>query len=265
MKTVAAFSPFAARRRVAGFTLMEMVMAMTVFGLLVAMVFAMLDGMLQTTAGLQDNQNRSDQVDRLYGFINNRLKNLPADSVLVSYRRGDGDGLVQDGIIFGHGKDLTVLDAKPQSNGYYTIRLATLDPSTLPQNSPALPVQLFQINVINDSGIVWKVLVKDVAHLSWKFLRFNNTTWDDTWADPLSVPTLVEFMVQQAADLKPSTMDFWIPRLVPGTVVMTGVGGPNGGGGGGPGPGPGPAPGPRNNRPPGANPPNAPGLPGFNR
>jgi prepilin-type N-terminal cleavage/methylation domain-containing protein len=202
------------RKKNAGFTLLEVVITMIIFVLLCAAVFGLMSGVLQSASSLQDNQNHRDQLERLNAFLEKKLKGLPAQSAVISYQRGQGEGLTQSGIILGHDVNLIAIDAKIQANGYYTLRLATFDPATMPKNIAVSPTLLFETNVIQDTTISWTPLIRDITQLSWKFQNINATEWLDLWSDPSNPPNIVEFSIHQAGDLQTSTMDFWLPRMV---------------------------------------------------
>jgi prepilin-type N-terminal cleavage/methylation domain-containing protein len=196
-------------RRSGGFTLVEMIITLMVFVLLSAAIFGIITGVLKSAGSLQDNQNRGDQVMALQAFIQRELGGLPGQSSLVSYRRGDGEGLDQNGIIFGSAGTFHALDAKIQANGLYTLRLANF--SGAPGTNA---LTAFQTDVTTDEpSLVWTKLIPDVQHLSWKFEAINAPTWLDLWDSASLKPNLVEFSIQIAGELQPSVMDFWIPPI----------------------------------------------------
>ena len=189
-----------------------MVMALAVFILLVAAVFTLMSGVIQGTATLQDNENLHDQTSALDAFMKNKLEQMPARSSLVSYQRGEGEGLLQNGIIFGNTNFATVIDAKVQPNGYYTLRLATYETSAGP-DQPQDARQVLQLAATSDDPtLIWTSLMTDIKTLDWKFLDFNATQWVDIWSSPTQ-PNLIEFTMQPAGDLQASTMDFWLPKI----------------------------------------------------
>jgi prepilin-type N-terminal cleavage/methylation domain-containing protein len=200
-----------------GFTLLEMMITLTVFVLLAAAVFGILTGVLQSTSTLQDNQDRRDQVAALNAFLKKKLGEMPAAGTLGSYQRGNGEGLAQNGILFGTRNFATVIDADLQANGYYALRLTTFTTeagSNQPQDARQV---LLQAVTTNDPTLVWTPLMGDIKILDWKFLDFNSTVWVDLW-NGSNKPNLVEFSMQPAGDLQPTTMDFWVPKIEPVTV-----------------------------------------------
>jgi prepilin-type N-terminal cleavage/methylation domain-containing protein len=197
-----------------GFTLLEMVITLVVFVLLAGAVFGIMTGVMQGASTLQDNQNHSDQLIALNAFLKKKLAEMPAQSSLMSYRRGDGEGLDQNGLLFAYENLAEAIDAKVQANGYYTLRMASYDP-TMAQNGVA-PGDILSAAVLRDDPTLnWTPLVHDLKDIEWKFQDLNSTQWVDQWSNGSTKPNLIECSLQLAGDLQPITMDFWMPRLVP--------------------------------------------------
>lgn len=192
------------------FTLVEMVITLCVFVLLSAAIFGIITGVLQSASSLQENQNRTDQTVALQAFLKKKLSGLPGQATLFSYRRGDGEGLDQNGIIFGSGSLLTAIDAKIQPNGLYLLRLTTFSADAKDGD----PITLFtQLVTGNDGALPWVSLIHDVQRVDWKFLATNSTQWVDLWSNAASKPNLIELSIQSAGDLRPTVMDFWVPPI----------------------------------------------------
>jgi prepilin-type N-terminal cleavage/methylation domain-containing protein len=195
-----------------GFTLMEVMITLVIFVLLTAAVYAILAGILQGTSVLQYNQNHKDQIVALNAFLKKKLGGMNAQSDFFSYRR-DGEGLSQNGIIFGQNEVLLAIDAKVQANGYYTLRLASQ--VGLPSSGP-FTSQIFGQRVSSDDpSIVWTPLMRDVQHIDWKFQDPTTSQWVDQWINAPHKPAMVEFTLQQAGDLQSNTKDFWLPPITP--------------------------------------------------
>jgi len=195
-----------------GFTLLEMMITLAIFVLLAAAVFGLMTGVLQSTSTLQDDQNRRDEVAALNAFLKKKLGEMPVASTLDSYQRGDGEGLVQNGIIFGTANLATAVDAQVQANGYYALRLATFATGAGSGQVQDARQVLQQAVTSNDPTLTWTALMGDIKTLDWKFLDFNATLWVDLWGTS-NKPNLVEFSMQPAGDLQPTTMDFWLPKI----------------------------------------------------
>ena len=211
---------FAARpSQAGGFTLLEMMITLAIFILLAAAVFGIMTGVLQSTSTLQDNQNRRARVAALNAFLKKKLSEMPVGSTLTSYERGNGEGLAQNGIIFGTANLATAIDAKAQANGYYALRLATFATAAGPGQPQNARDVLQQAVTTDDPTLVWTPLMGDIKTLDWKFLDFNATLWVDLW-NSSAKPNLVEFSMQPAGDLQPTTMDFWLPKIQAASVSV---------------------------------------------
>jgi prepilin-type N-terminal cleavage/methylation domain-containing protein len=207
-------SPRSFRAGAAGFTLLEMMITLVIFLLLAGAVFGIMTGVLQSTSTLQDNQNHRDEVAALNAFLEKKLTEITSTTTIASYLRGDGEGLVQNGIIFGNANLATAIDAKIQANGYYTLRLTTFA-TAAGQGQAQDARQVLQVAVTTDDPtLIWTPLMGDIKTLDWKFLDFNATVWVDLW-NSSSNPNLIEFSMQPAGDLQPATMDFWLPKITP--------------------------------------------------
>lgn len=189
-----------------------MMITLAVFLLLATAVFTLLTGVLESAASLSDNQNRTDEIVALKAYLDKNMGQLPARSTITSYQRGDGEGLVQNGIVFGTVNFATVIDAKIQPNGYYSLRIANFETegsATEPQDAR----QVLQTAASTDDPTLnWTPLMGDIKTLDWKFLDFNTTLWVEIWSSGTK-PNLMELSMQIAGDLQPTTMDFWVPKI----------------------------------------------------
>ncbi len=213
----APFPSTASRSGRRGFTLIEMMMALAVFVLLASAVFGLMTGVLQSTSTLQDNQDRRDVVDALTAFLKKQLNEMSAQAGVTSYIRGDGDGLKQDGVIFGTASQASAIDARLQPNGYYLLRITSYAAESV--NGQSVDARNTLANLVSgdDPSLTWKTLIGDIKTLSWKFQDANATDWSDTWS-ATGKPAFIEFSMLPAGDLKAVTMDFWLPKIDPITL-----------------------------------------------
>lgn len=189
-----------------------MMITLAVFILLASAVFGLMTGVLQSTSTLLDNQNRRDEIAALNAYLKNQICGMSARSTLISYQRGDGEGLNQNGILFGNTNLATAIDAKIQANGYYTLRLATFATTAAPDQPQDARQALLQLVSADDPSVSWTKLLGDIKTLDWKFQDLNVTDWVEQW-NASTNPNLIEFTMQPGGELLPITMDFWIPKL----------------------------------------------------
>jgi type II secretory pathway component PulK len=206
-----------------------MMITVSVFLILSIMIFDLMSGTLQGAAALQDNQIRSDQLSALYAFVKNKLTMMPARSSIASYSRGDGEGLIQNGIIFGNTNLATAIDGKLQPDSLYLIRLTSYATDASAQEAQDARQVLMQSVTTDDPTLVWTPLIKDVKTLEWKFQDAALVQWDTTWTNN-ATPNLIEFTLQAPGDTQTTTMDFWVPKINPVNVQIQANTGAGGGG-----------------------------------
>ncbi|MEI9999925.1 MAG: hypothetical protein WDO13_12610 [Verrucomicrobiota bacterium] len=93
--------------------------------------------------------------------------------------RGQGEGLIQNGIIFGN----TILPPRStprcRPNGYYSLRLATFQ-TDASADQPQDARQVLQTAVTTDDPTLsWTTLITDVKTLDWKFQDFDLGQWSE--------------------------------------------------------------------------------------
>jgi hypothetical protein len=211
-----------------------MMISLVVLLLLAGMVFELMTGILESAATLQDNQDRGDRTAALCDFVKTKLTMMPARSTIASYSRGDGEGLIQNGIIFGNTNLATAIDGKIQPNGLYLLRVCSYATSATGQESQDARVTLTQSVTTDDPTLSWTPLIKDVKTLTWKFQDATLVQWDTTWTTT-ATPNLVELDLLAGGDLQPTTLDIWVPKINPIQVRIqpnSGSGTPGRGGGG---------------------------------
>jgi hypothetical protein len=173
---------------------------------------------LQSASILQANQGRQDRITALHEFVAARLRELSARSYMISYRRGIGEGLPLNGILWGEVPSITVLDAKIQPNGLYLLRLGKCSMATADGNSsPIIPGGPLDNN---DTAYSWTPLVRDVKGVRWQFRDFGEVPWIEEWVNIGSKPRVVSFSITFAGDAQPVLMEFWLPRLYQVSLAM---------------------------------------------
>jgi prepilin-type N-terminal cleavage/methylation domain-containing protein len=207
-----------------GFTLIEMLITLSVFLLLAGAIFSIFGATLQGANTLQDDQNRSDQADALGAWLKQSFLDLPATGVLVSYHR-EGRPFHVSGVIWGAGDQLRALDLQEQPNGNYLLRYSTAPPpdqdfDVAGQTGTAgysAALIRFQTQVMaDDPSLSWRVLVRDLKSADWRFRQPQALDWVDISSG--GKPLVAELTVQLAG--KPDAMvdDFWIPPVQPASL-----------------------------------------------
>ena len=192
-----------------GFTLIEVIITLTIFVILTACVFGIMTAVFQSSNDLKANQNRRDQISAFGAYLKNRFSSLTGDDHIISYRRGNGDGLGVNGVILNVGGSFKAIDTDSQDNGLYGLRLA--QPGDFdPQPTIASFSQELDKHV---SALVFVPLLADVHTIKWQFRLAQSPNWLPEWTSTTSNPDVVECSVQLAGEDSPTVFDFSIPRL----------------------------------------------------
>jgi len=208
--------PFRPTRLRRGFTLIEVIVTLAIFVLLTASVFGIMGAVFESSNTLKENQNRRDEVTAFQAYLKNTLGELGGADHLVTYCRGDGEGLRVNGILLVTQTSTLAIDATRQANGLYTVRLARPAPGDDPNpNIPTFSQKLDR----NTSALSWTTLIRDVKLLQWQF-QSGPETWLPEWADASAMPKLVECNIEIAGDNQATAMDFVLPHLVVPSTQM---------------------------------------------
>ena len=201
-----------------GFTLIEMIVTLSIFLLLVGAVFEIFDATLQSAGTLQDGQARADQAEALGAWLRESFLSLPANGSIFSYRREGAPFDVSD-VIWGSADQYNALDLHLQPDGHYSLRLAVSQPKD--NDATVGEESAFAREVLNnDPALSWRVLLHDVTTADWRFLVPNDPQWHDATSGNREL--IVQFSFQQAGATQPAVTDCWIPPLTaPGNAALT--------------------------------------------
>jgi type II secretory pathway component PulJ len=199
------------KRTSGGFTLIEVIVTLSIFILLTASVFGIMTAVFESSNALKENQNRRDDISALHAYLKSRFENLTATDQLKSYRRGEGDGLRVNGILLSTQNEVEAIDASRQANGLYALRLANPAGAT---SSPPTVTSFAEELEKNVDALAWTPLIRDVRSIDWKFQAAASPDWLNEWTSDSTRPNLIECTIQLAGDEQPTVMDFAVPRLV---------------------------------------------------
>ncbi|MDH4475695.1 MAG: type II secretion system protein [Verrucomicrobiaceae bacterium] len=233
------------------FTLMEMVIAMGVLGLLMAGIFGVAKSTMELSSDLASSQERAMLRQNLIDYLRRSFRSLPGNAEIRLQNRSVSGTYIPSLTIVNGGNSFSPGDALPpetgleltaeqRPGGYLRVLLRFLDD----QQTLALRSGQNMRASKNDSPLT---LMDQVSQFEWKFYDPNTQRWENTWKDPRR-PLMAE-MVVQLDDGKSMRAVFWIPPVVPVQNPVAPALNPAGGPGGAAPPPPGTVP-----PPPPANP-----------
>ena len=255
-----------------GFTLIEVVIGITILSMITATLFAIIRGSVRGAAEIEHIQRESDSVNRFIDLSRRAFTTLPSTATLTLKMVQNTEPIIQELIIAG-APDCFPFGMNPISLKDTTLRMrAHPDGLTDANNMPLHYLSLSREDIIpqtddrqtgnrqsttgiyapDDEGRYWMPLLPDVVSLKWRFYVEKEETWYEEWSKS-AWPDLIEAELVLKDRTLPLRMVFTAPviTLVAGKAPTTnsnatsnssGSGTTNlpttgGGGGGGGGPG----------------------------
>lgn len=258
-----------------GFTLMEVVIALIILGMITGTLFAIIQGSVRTASRVEQDQRETDSINRLLDLCRKTFTTMPGTATLTltlldpNSPTTSGQELTIVGAphSFGFGinplsyKD-TILGLRPDPNAatdqngavlnYLCLSREDLIPQT-DESGMAMRQETTGLSAPDDQGRYWMPLLPGVVTLKWRFYKEKDQTWLEEWSDS-AWPDLIEIQLLMKDRIAPIRMVYSVPTLVlvagNGTSSSSsstsnsnsnnqnnnqGGGGNNGGGGGRPG------------------------------
>jgi type II secretory pathway pseudopilin PulG len=262
-------SPPSRSRRRAAFTLMEIVIAMTILGMITGTLFALIQGSVKGAAEIERIQRENDSINRFLDLCRKTFTTLPSTATLTlslldpNSPTTSGQELTISGAphSFGFGFNPlsyqdTILGLRPDPSGatdqngaalnYLCLSREDLIPKT-DESGLAMRQETEGLSAPDEQGRYWMPLLPEVASLKWRFFKEDDETWLEEW-DNSSWPALIEVQLLMKDRTLPIRMVYSVPQilLTKGTGTSAGSssssssnsqnnasGGANSGGGGG--------------------------------
>ncbi|MEZ0389825.1 MAG: type II secretion system protein J, partial [Verrucomicrobium sp.] len=184
----------------AGFTLLEIIMAMTLLALLSGMVFGIVRVSLRAAVETQQVQQENDEVNRYVALCRHMFQNLPVTAILTLKVTESGTAPMQELTVsgapesFSYGyspmsyKD-TILGLRPDytatetaENGVhvYYLGLSREDiiPDQVGQSEGTARGSGVGLEAPDDQGRYWMPMLKNVISLNWRFYKADEDIWE---------------------------------------------------------------------------------------
>jgi len=249
-------------RRQTAFTLIEVVIGITILSMITAALFAIIRGSVRGAAEIEHIQRESDSVNRFIDLSRRAFTTLPSTATLTLKMVQNTEPIIQeltlagapDCFPFGMNpislKDTTLRlrahpDALTDTNGmplhYLSLSREDIIPKTDDRQSSSRQ-STTGLYAPDEEGRYWMPLLPDVISLKWRFYVEKEDTWYEEWSKS-AWPDLIESQLVLKDRTLPIRMVYSVPviTLVAGKAPAansnaTSAGGGNnnqGGGGGG--------------------------------
>lgn len=252
------------------FTLIEVVIGLTLLSMITVTLFAIIRGSVQSASEIERTQRESDSVNRFIELCRRAFASMPATARLTLKLAQTTEPVIQELTIAGSPdcfpagahpltfKD-TILRLRPHPDElvdelnmpihYLSLSREDLIPENDPQSG--IRQETTGIYAPDEEGRYWMPLLPDVTGFKWRFYVEKDKTWVEEWSNT-EWPDLIEGNLTLKNRTMPIRMVFGVPVIeitagrAPstsgsstsgGTSASAGGGLPGGGGGGAGGPG----------------------------
>lgn len=216
-----ALGPVRGRRlaaQAAAFTLIEMVVALAVFVIVIAGVFAIANGSMELSADLTQTQERSMIRQNFIDFLRNSFRRIPGDGEITLGVENQRGSYVPTITVFNGGEAFSPGPALPPESsvelyaqemlgGYMRVGLRMLDD----KQTASLRSGAKRRPPMSKDDIVLP-LIEKVRQFEWEFLNIANSKWENNWKGP-GRPLFARLKLM-LDDGVPTTNVFWIPPIV---------------------------------------------------
>lgn len=225
------FSRFRSR---AGFTLIEVIAAMTILALVTGSIYGLLRQSIQAAADLEDSEREDQAVRRFLELCRSTLETLPADASL-SLATAEETGTAQELTLSGVPEAFS-LGPEPIASSDLVLGMRMRAASrSAPDAAPSYEVAFtreefapqaesgeFQVRVgsgdefyqPDEQGRYWLPLLTGVRSLEWRYWNETDRIWEDDWSQAPERPTLLEMQLWPENRGAPLRAVFAIPPAV---------------------------------------------------
>lgn len=220
------------RRTRRAFSLLEVVIALTILAMITTTLFAIIKGSVKGASDIERLQRENDQINRFLELTRQTFQGLPGSAQLtltaLGQTAGSGQELTIAGVptCFGFGLsptsyEDTIIGLRPdlvkpttEEDGLprYTLSISRKDiiPQT-DENGMALQQSADSALAADEEGRYWMPLLPGVVLLQWKFFKESTDEWLEEWEDS-TWPDLIEMQLQMEGRTVPLRMVWATPE-----------------------------------------------------
>lgn len=226
------------------FSLIEVVVAITILALITTSLFAIIRGAVRGATEIENLQRESDQIQRFLDLLRKTFTTLPGTATLTLATEGNHASDLQELTIngaprsFGFGNtpisySETILGLRPSldgatdANGAPVFDLSISREDIIPRSGDeemALRQETSGVLATDEEGRNWMPLLPGVTQLKWRFYKQEEDAWFEEWDDS-AWPDLIEVQLVMRDRTTPI-------RMVCGVPVIEITAGQSSGGGG---------------------------------
>lgn len=214
-----------------GFSLLEVVIALVILGMISTTLFAIIRGSVKGAGDIERLQRENDQINRFLELCRYTFQSLPVSATLtlelIDSNVNDGPqelGIAGVPICFAFGPNPvsyqeTIIGLRPDlvqptsEDGTPRYHLSISRADIIPQtsdNEMVIQQAAEALNVADEQGRYWMPLLPNVANLHWRFFKESTDEWLDEWSES-SLPDLIEIQLLMEGRVTPLRLVFALP------------------------------------------------------
>ena len=216
-----------------GFTLIEVIIGLTILAMITGTLFAIIRGAVSGAADIERVQRENDSVSRLIEIFGQTFQTLPSTATLNLKITEQTDPLMQELTIGGAPHSFS-FGTNPMSykNNIIGLRPDTVQASTADTGQPRYHLCLSREDLIpktedgqsvvstdvnsmaapDDQGRYWMPLLSGVTGFAWKFYKQSDDSWEDEWSSS-KWPDLIEMNLYLEGRTQPIRAVYSVPTL----------------------------------------------------
>lgn len=220
------------QRLSSGFSLLEVVIALVILGMISGTLFAVIRGSVKGAFEVQRLQRENDQINRFLELCRYTFQSLPVSATLtlelVDSNVAEGPqelGIAGVPTCFAFGPNPvsyqeTIIGLRPDlitptaEDGTPRYDLAISRADIIPQtsdNEMVIQQAAEALNVADEEGRYWMPLLNKVSNLHWRFFKESTDEWLDEWSES-NLPDLIEIQLLMEGRITPLRLVFALPQ-----------------------------------------------------
>ena len=222
----------------AGFTLIEVLLGLALFGILVGGIFAVQRGAMEVSQGVVERQGKTMRMHSFCELLRRNFESLPGNARVHLLPTGGANSGLSD-VVF---KDFPLAftwPGVPAGSTSVIFRTARADGGVGLQASlfylDEEQTKDFEENKLDERKVLARLnLMEGIQTLDWRFFNDATQQWEVEWPRTQTArPSFVEMTLTYLDGQDPVRLVFWIPQMADPKAFTAGAGGGGAGAGGG--------------------------------
>lgn len=208
----------AARGCLRAFTLLEVMVAVAIIGLIAVGIFRFVDSTLRVVQAMSQNGDGSEEMEALCRILQFQINDLPDPNI-------EPGGILGQPHVFG-GNSLDEMQWRSSAGSGLFTAFATGDYEVTlrVQNEPskgstaqtsALGVRRVPVKTLNANEFNWVPILPGITGLEVRYFDPRSNNWQPKWTDRIARPSLIQLKIWRENGGEPFEMILRVPPLGP--------------------------------------------------